>query len=1458
MAARDDTYRNQRWLDIAFAVSCLAMLAGLVWMFTKDYDREFKDYQRKGREVEVALLNRQAAEVQEKAAREVEEAKQQVAAKLQEYQVSPPKEGPGFVEEAKRLAAKATNPELGKLEQELPKLKAEFVRLQDKLAAEKAERDSLISQRDILLQQGAIPAAVQEREEAVNRKNADVAKLEAQVEEAKAKVAAAEQQIAARKKDLTDAVDNLDRLSREHARLVRLAEQKKIGAGAKFRALPIIDAFASPYRIQQHIPDGLLIDYNFKQVQRNDRCATCHMFIDRNGFDKATLRDVPEIKNKQGEVDPAAVAVYCNHPRLDLYVGSNSPHPVEKFGCTVCHAGQGGAATFSFAYHFPDHGKTDGANVEEYGAKRQRWAKQYDWHESLHPDYLWDYPMIPQRFAESACLKCHHQVTDLIRTDGRQEAPKLLKGYRLVRDLGCFGCHEISGFKGGRSIGPDLRLEPFPPLDELPAADRARALADPNDPPGKLQKVGPGLRRIADKTTEDWTSRWIRSPRSFRPDTRMPHFFGLTNNTPHRLSDHQEGESQLAEDQKGLPDAEIRSITFYLFEASKAYLAGTRAAHELSPGDWAREQQVRQTLLNLDAQRRENVVATPKENDPKLPLELRVKDVFQAVMQDPGLAPKLTKEQLLATLAHFTERERQRNAAALLERLPYPPPELKDHRANADNGRKLFSVRGCVACHSHDSVKEYDANGELVSQAEFGPNLSNLKPKLGNNRVQAEKWLYYWLTEPKSYHAQSRMPNPQLEPGDRADIAAFLLGPGSLPPPEEWKETAVSEGDVAGLARVYLEKALPHSRIDEVIQSGLSEEEYKGLFGRPDADERVLVRDGAAAQFGSHADRLKYYVGRKSINRYGCYACHDIPGFESAKPIGTPLNDWGKKDSDRLAFENILQYVEAQHHGHYDPFFKDALESARRDGFLHQKLKEPRSYDYGKFKGRPWDDRLKMPQFKFAHPKPRKGESPEDFQARAEQEEHEAVEAVMTFVLGLVAEPVPLKFVNQPRTDRQHEVKGLQLLEKYNCVGCHTTKPGSYEFALDEETLRDLRRNYNNPTTQEELARDPAFPEHSAWRSKLPYPPDRVVARGLPLMGVAAPNDEGKIVVELWEAIRFPDGKGGMVNYPAGLNRVQVPVNPSWQQHGPTGGAFAEVLARILAKAESKQLVGDRPNLMGSIPPVLFREGQKVQPQWLFEFLQSPHEIRPSVARNLRMPRFNMSRDDAEALVNYFIAVDRILNPAVGTEYFVARPQAQDPDYQRRMNQDYRARLAHAFAGVQGFDASKGDYFDTGWRLLTDKNLCLKCHDIGAYKAEGKPEEKGPSLHMAADRLRPDYIERWVSMPKRLVPYTLMPQYEPFYAGGHEYVALQAGLGKPTTRAALAATALLDPTGATLPLLLDEGVYHQVQADFVLTPQEKTRAVRDALMSWGSQANPPPTARQAGPRANAHRGDGQP
>lgn len=1492
MAARDETYRDQRMLDIVFALSCILMLVSLIWMFWVDYNRPFKTVQRRGYDLEVSVLNQTRQDLADRSASEVQQAVDRVKQELASAGLALPAgtTDDEVLGETKKLVQ-------GKL---AVAPNSQLVVKSDELSAKKAQRDSLVSLRDQLREQlrsqglaeAAAEAAVSAREAEIQKLNEELWKLQGEVEALKGAAAKAEKEAAAQLQNVNLAVGELDRMKREQDRLARTVEQKKFGWGAFVRSMPIIDAFASPFKIRQDVPEGLTIDYNFRQVQRNDRCMTCHMYNDRLGFDKASLNNLPEAAQpKLREYN-----LYSNHPRLDLFVGSNSPHPVEKFGCTICHSGQGGSATFNFAYHFPDAGKTNGKDLETYEAMKDRWEKEHGWRHDLHPDFMWDFPMHPARFTESSCLKCHHQVLDLIKTDGREEAPKLIKGYRLVRELGCFGCHEVAGFKSGRPIGPDMRLEPYPPLEDLTPIERAGLTKDPNDPPGNMRKVGPGLRRVAEKLGDEWTTKWIRSPRSFRPDTKMPHFFGLTNNNTHQLSDTlPNGPSQVGEAQNSFPDAEIRSITDYLLKASRIHLDQIKSVQAMSDADWSKFEATHKAFQQLEEQRRQNPQLNPAENHPKLPRDMPPFMLAQLPAGEPLASwdarkaaeptrEALTKDQLQAVIGWLGEQARYRKFAKTLDELPFPPADLKaDHKANPQSGELLFKKHGCVACHSHDQVKVYDDKGTLLSQAEFGPNLIGLGEKLGvaKDPKHAEKWLYYWLSDPTRYHPRTYMPNPQLTPAERSDLVSWLLtGTGNVKPPEHpegaipWNEVKVDAGDVKALAKSYLDKALPRQQVEEALTGGL--EDVSSL--RVDADERILAKNqpkGSPFESWGQDARVSFYVGRKSVARYGCFACHDIPGFEYTKPIGTPINDWGRKDPERLAFENINEFVETFHplagghgaaadhggeNGHgsswnYDHFFHDALAHQTRTGFLYQKLREPRSYDYGKLMNRPWDDRLKMPQFKFARVKPNKDEGPEAFAERAAKEEQENIEAVMTFVLGLVADPIPLKFLNNMQPDRRNEVMGTKLVEKFNCIGCHITKPAGFDATLTDELKAQLQRYHARDESQTELVRDPAFPEHSAWYSQITNPTGRLTVRGLPLPG----EDEESVNVELWEALRFQDANGINRQFPAGMSRIQIPVTAIQRQHEPYGGMFANVLMRILAELQRKNIILDRPALASAVPPPLMREGQKVQPQWLYDFLRQPIEIRPAVGANLKMPKFNLSPDDIEALVNYFVAVDRIQNPALGLEAFGRRPPQRDPAFQESMREKYQARITEFMKGAPGFDPAKHDYFESGWQLLVDKNLCIKCHDIGTFRAEGKPEEKGPALSLAADRLRPDYVERWISLPKRFTPYTLMPQYDPFYAVGPEYHQLQVNLRKDDIRRVLELAPVIGTQlGPHGPVLYGDGAYNQLELQFATQPSEKTRAVRDALMSWGFLVNPPPTARTVGPRIDTQPGEKKP
>ena len=123
-----------------------------------------------------------------------------------------------------------------------------------------------------------------------------------------------------------------------------------------------------------------------------------------------------------GEEAPAKLTIlrgldhpFTSHPRLDLYLTDPSPHPEKKFGCTICHDGQGSGTEFPWTSHTPN-------NAEQQIA----WTREHGWFDNHH----WIFPMKPQRFEESNCMKCHHQKGGLEPSERFPEppAPKLVEG----------------------------------------------------------------------------------------------------------------------------------------------------------------------------------------------------------------------------------------------------------------------------------------------------------------------------------------------------------------------------------------------------------------------------------------------------------------------------------------------------------------------------------------------------------------------------------------------------------------------------------------------------------------------------------------------------------------------------------------------------------------------------------------------------------------------------------------------------------------------------------------------------------------------------------------------------------------------------------------------------------------------------------------------------------------------
>jgi hypothetical protein len=184
------------------------------------------------------------------------------------------------------------------------------------------------------------------------------------------------------------------------------------------------------------------------------------------------------------------------------------------------------------------------------------------------------------------------------------------------------------------------------------------------------------------------------------------------------------------------------------------------------------------------------------------------------------------------------------------------------------------------------------------------------------------------------------------------------------------------------------------------------------------------------------------------------------------------------------------------------------------------------------------------------------------------------------------------------------------------------------------------------------------------------------------------------------------------------------------------GGDLAKYLYPHVIADEKK----NNPNVVaneawGWLPPPLHNEGEKVQTNWLHDFLMDPTQIRPAVV--LRMPNFHMSSDEASKLV----------------DYFAAKSSSEFPyEYNSRHRASYLSELE------KGHPALLND----SMKIVTDGNYCVKCHSVGDYQVKGATKTAGPNLDQVYRRLRPEYVHRWVANPQRILPYTGMPVNIPY------------------------------------------------------------------------------------------------
>lgn len=518
-----------------FAVASLALLATTIWMMYADYHREWKQYQRQFRQIEIERSRKKIGELesQYKNSRDLKKLQADLEAARKELEGRK-----ADLEQAKKSVAEADN---------------KFFLAETEWKVSKSYYDAFKYDFEEAREAGrGLPKAEKEYRESEER----YLKAVEVFDEVKKSQAEAN----ARVKAITGRVEEIDRkittLTEMKARLEKKIETIGPSIANSVRDRPVVDFMNPSIRVQQVLLPKLLNDVNFLKVGKVDRCVTCHLAATQKGYEDLAQP-------------------FRSHPHLDLILSESSKHAYDQIGCTTCHQGLDRATYFASAMHTP--------SSEE---QEHQWTAEHGWEE---PHY-WDSPMLPTEHTEASCLKCHRRE---VRLAG---APRLNRALDQLERAGCYGCHKIQGFEDLRKAGPDLtRIASKTTFDWAvewvsdPRAYRATTwmpkffnLSNSSSPedqtrnkveidailtyvfkksqPFEMEKAnvrgdsmrgrkvveergclgchhigesrkergtygrefGPALDRVGDKLGETWLYNWVKNPKRYFPDTYMP------------------------------------------------------------------------------------------------------------------------------------------------------------------------------------------------------------------------------------------------------------------------------------------------------------------------------------------------------------------------------------------------------------------------------------------------------------------------------------------------------------------------------------------------------------------------------------------------------------------------------------------------------------------------------------------------------------------------------------------------------------------------------------------------------------------------------------------------------------------------------------------------------------------------------------------------------------------------
>ncbi|MCG3129116.1 MAG: hypothetical protein CHACPFDD_04025 [Phycisphaerae bacterium] len=983
---------------------------------------------------------------------------------------------------------------------------------------------------------------------------------------------------------------------------------------------------------------------------------------DRDGQQKlltAALAAMNEIRGQRGESALSLEHPLRAHPRLDLYVSPDSPHPINKMGCTVCHGGNGDETSFTTAIHTAETHEQEEEWIDKYQG-RIDYTLAHHW---------WTRPMYAKKYVEASCTKCHEQAADVAQFENEPLATRITHGRQLYADLGCINCHKVANIDDSRRVGPDLR-------------------------------------HISSKLTPEFTQPWVWYPRDFRPSTHMPHFFRQENNAAH---------SSLPDDPDADPalrtETEVAAITQWLFSFSTPYAAEQIPEGLAAAGDAENGRVLFEKTGCLACHAALKHRSTP--NDPTLGEKW--------ITADLAHREKLAPEKALMRARAMTYAEQVRYA---MEKLPPENREraekLKEHtRWEMEKARK-----------DGDAEKVNRLSAELANFyvpaafTRFAPELSGIGSKT------TLPWLYDWLRNPRHYSEYTKMPSLRLSEKEAVDIASYLLTLKN----DEFQQHTFELNDQRQAMLDHLILELLGGQNSLATSQRILNDEDGRLTEMLARLLKTAIPDPSQARAKVEAldlpTRKLVFLGNKMINHYGCYACHVIPGFETAQRPGTEMTAWAEKSINQLDFAFFTHMFEEKmgerlHHLYpEEPEFAHLVQDGgqrdihvghKHSSFAWHKLRNPRIWDRDKFKS-PYE-KLKMPNFYLT-----------DAEA----------DALVTYLLSRQKPYVTPSIVAGPDTLMPDVGAGRNLVAELNCVGCHNIE---HNAATMHQYITLAAGGAAGGAAEEEEEEETEETEESGGKP------------------AAAPAAAGASLADQAAAILAAHGAFDEVNGPPWLRGEGAKIQHAW---------LADFLHNVrtlrpwlAVRMPSFHLTNDQARTIAAyFAAVAQRESRQLQKQLagVDKYLATSPSDKPASDWH-RDPQFAKT---TRYLAKYALD-NRLKNPLDFHGDAASADIAKSYDDARRQAAFFADLYNVHYPFVAAPRALVGDErFASGRELVIDRLDCLACHALGDPNVPGANKSPtAPNLSLTHRRLRWEWVDKWMQEPAWIQPGTKMPQWFP-------------------------------------------------------------------------------------------------